>query len=315
MSTQESHNPTIFISHAGPDSDFARWIAESLGKVGIKAHLDQVEIKVGDNIVTWMNDAAEESDYLLLLLSPLSVDRYWVKVEWSNALMKEAALRRTFVIPAILPGLDDSKIPFLLSSKLYLDFREDTEKALLQLISRLKEDELVHRDLGSYPSPAPISMVKQVEKAFPDAQNTIEVIIHSNRFGRNFRLQVPANATPSYIMGMLRDVLHLKFSNIDEVVGVELSYTYYLKHNGEAITLNTPLEKAGVQNGDRLEFWIHVTLRDLIEDKEIGEKVFFHLYKIGLDQITDDIRRARKRAFSSAEIAHIASKFFAHVDV
>lgn len=167
--------------------------------------------------------------------------------------------------------------------------------------------------------------------------DTIEVIIHSNRFGRCFWLRVPADATSGYLMGMLRGTLNLKFSNVDETLGVELSYTYYLRHKGKAITLNTPLNEEGVKDGDRLELWIQVTLRDLIEDKEIkflpeGDKMMLHFRDINFNlkqlsddnrklknmvnwvQLLDDIRKARKRAFSSADIARIASQFFAHVD-
>lgn len=312
---------TVFLSHAVLDADFAMWIADSLDKVGINARLDQLEIKAGDNIVTWMNDAIGESDYLLLLLSPKSIDRYWVKMEWANALMKEAHLRRTFVIPALLTELQDSQIPDLLRARAYLDFRKDPDKAFLQLVSRLKEDKLTERELGRCPSPAPRNMVNYINKQFQDLEGTIEVLIHSNRFGRCFRLRVPNIATPSYLMAMLRDTLKLKYSNIDYNLGVELSYTYYLCHDGKAITLNTSLQDAGVCNGDRLELLIQVTLRDLLKNKDLlkakdllktkdNEQKIFLFSKM----FPDDVLKARKRAFSSSEIAQIASQFFAHVD-
>jgi len=309
-----SNHLSVFISHAGPDANFAQWLANGLEKTGIEARLDQLEIKAGDNIVMWMNDAIGESDYLLALLSPKSVDGYWVEVEWSNALMKEAHLRRTFVIPVILPDLADSQIPDLLRAKAYLDFRSDPEKEFLRLVSRLKDDQLAERELGRAPSPAPRNMVDYIDKRSTAEIDSIEVIIHCNRFGRSFRLHVPSSATPSYLMGMLRDTLELKYSNVDHTLGVELSYTYYLRHKGNAITLNTSLHDAGVRDGDRLELWIRVRLRDLIEDKEIGGKMFFHLYSKSIDTITTDLKKARKRAFSSAEIARIASAFFKHVD-
>jgi hypothetical protein len=305
---------SVFISHAGPDATFARSLATGLEQVGIAARLDQAEIRVGDNIVTWMNDAIGESDYLLVLLSPESRDRYWVRMEWSNALMKEAHLRRTFVIPVILPGLQDSEIPEMLRAKAFLDFRIDRDAAFLKLVSRLKDDELAYRELGRLPSPAPRNVVEHIETHLPTDGTTIEVIVHSNRFGRSFRIRVPTVATPSYLMGMLRDTLHLKFSNVDNELGVELSYTYYLRQNGQAITLNTTLADAGVKDGDRLELWIRVTLRDLVEDKDIGDEVFLRLYRADLSTMTDELRNARKRAFSSAEIARVASQFFEHVD-
>jgi len=288
-------------------------IADGLERCGIHARLDQVEIRAGTNVIMWMNDAIAESDYVLLLLSPCSQGRYWVETEWSNALMKEADLRRTFVITAVLPGLEDDGIPILLRSRSYIDFRKDQESALLKLISRLKDDDLVCRDLGRNPVPAPASMQARVSKAYSDRESDIEVVIHSNRFGRSFKLRVPATATPSYVMGMLRDELKLKFSNVDTVLGLELSYTYYLKHKGEALTLNTPLSEAGVQDGDRLEFWIRITWRDLIEDKEIGEKMLRDLYQVQMDRAAP-IVSARRRALSSAEIANVANRFFADVD-
>jgi hypothetical protein len=123
-------------------------------------------------------------------------------------------------------------------------------------------------------------MQGRVSKAYTADPSDLEVLVHSNRFGRSFRLRAPETATPSYLMGMLRDELNLRFSNVDPAIGVELSYTYYLKHKGVAITLNTPLREAGVRNGDRLELWIRVTLRDLIEDKDVGEKVLHDLYMV-----------------------------------
>jgi hypothetical protein len=228
--------------------------------------------------------------------------------------MKEADLRRTFLVPALLPGLAEADIPPLLRPKAFVDFRTDNEAAFLKLVSRFKDDQIVARDLGRLPTPAPTNMVDEIETAFPDDAERIEVVIHSNRFGRNFRVRVPKAATPTYLLGMLRHALKLKFSNVDNDLGVELSYTYYLRHNGEAISLNTSLESAGVGEGDRLELWIRAKLRDLIEDKELGEQVFFHLYRLDLNHLTDDVRQGRKRAFASAEIAGIASRFFAHVD-
>lgn len=214
----------------------------------------------------------------------------------------------------MLDGSCDSSLPITTDIQAFLDFRGDEDAAFLKLVSRLKDDELARRELGRLPTPAPRNVVEHIEKHLPVDGRAIEVIVHSNRFGRSFRLRVPTSATPTYLMGMLRDTLNLKFSNVDNELGVELSYTYYLHHNGQAITLNTTLAEAGVKDGDRLELWIRVTLRDLVEDKEIGDKVFFHLYRANLSTITDELRKARKRAFSSSEIARIASQFFEHVD-
>lgn len=149
----EKSKPSVFISHAGPDKNEAFKLYKALQKVGINAHLDQEELHLGDNIVSWINNSVGESDYLLILVSEHSIGRYWVETEWSSALMKEADLRRTFVIPVVLPGIQDNQIPTLLRAKLFVDFRNDQESSLLQLVNRIKQDEQIACDRGKLPTP------------------------------------------------------------------------------------------------------------------------------------------------------------------
>jgi hypothetical protein len=68
---------------------------------------------------------------------------------------------------------------------------------------------------------------------------------------------------------MLRETLGLSFSNVDEKLQVELSYTYMLNHHGTGLVLDKSLKESGVQNGDALELWIGVTLRDRLEGKDL----------------------------------------------
>jgi hypothetical protein len=311
--------PAVFISHAGPDYKFAEELKDALSKVGIDAHLDQVELRVGDNIIRWMNDAASESDYMIVLLSPNSLGRYWVETEWSSALMKEADLRRTFVLPAILPGVKDGDIPFLLRAKAYIDFRVDVEGGLMKLINRIKQDMQVARDLARLPSPAPHEAQEQVLSKTEKDDELIEVIVHSNRFGRNFRFIVPSTATPSYIISLLRSTFNLKWNNIDEDLLVELSYTYSLRWRGNGLSLHTPLCELGIPNGTRLELWIQVTLTDLLEGKKVSrEEIHFCLSQFNierdLDKTTQRLLMLKDRSFTSAQIAQIAKKYFSHVD-
>jgi len=311
--------PVVFISHAGQDSEFAEKLREILSKVGINSHLDQVELKVGDNIIRWMNNAAGESDYMIVLLSPNYLGRYWVEIELSSALMKEADLRRTFVLPAILPGVKDEDIPFLLRAKAYIDFRKDIEAGVMKLVNRIKQDEQVARDLGKLPCPAPHEAQEQVLSGIEKDDELIEVIVHSNRFARNFRFVVPKSATPSYILSLLRSTFNLKWNNIDEDLLVELSYTYSLRYQGNELPLDTPLHELGIPNGARLELWIQVTLTDLLENKEISrETVFYCLTKFqierDLEKTTQYLLQFKDRTFTPARIAQIAKKYFSHVD-
>ena len=317
------NKPKVFISYASDDIDFAKWLFEALKKSGIEPLMDQIGIRFGDNFVSWINEKVGESDYMLTLLSPNSLNRYWVETEWSSALAKEAHLKRTFLIPSVLPGLEDDQIPSILKSKLYCDFRIDQEKAIYSLISRLKDDELIKKELGSFPVPATNAMVKIVDNSF-DLKDSelIEVYIYSNRFSRCFKLSIPHHCTPKFILNMIRNSLSLKYNNLDNDLLVELSYTYYLKHNNRSLTLSKTLLESGVKDGDRLELWIRVTLRDLLEnisnsDSDLSKEFHFKLsigFELDKIELQKLIREGSKRRFTSVMISEVASKFFKHVD-
>lgn len=338
--------PTVFISHAGPDADQAAELQEALTSVGIDARLDQIDLRLGDNVIKWMNDAATESDYLLVLVSANSAGRYWLETEWSAALAREADLRRTFVVPVILPGVEDKEIPFLLRSKLYLDMRVDREAALLQLVNFLKQDQQIAREHGRLPSPAPMSAQEELTHDFSECSEWLNVVVFSNRFARTFRFTLPAEATPSYVLSLLRTRLSLKWSNIDSDLMVELSYTYAIGFHGKHLPLDTPMRESGVTDGSLLELWIRVTLTDLLEKQgktqntaqwlegagktSLARACYFaacrtvmadrafssSLKEAAVKDETDRIMKLllSNREFTSAQIAMIAQRYFSHVD-
>lgn len=340
-----NQTPTVFISHAGLDTDCALELQKALCTVGINAHLDQVELRLGDNVIKWMNDAASESDYMLVLVSQNSIGRYWVETEWSAALAREADLRRTFVIPVILPGVDDKSIPFLLRAKIYLDMRNDREAAVIQLINQLKQDQQIARDRGRFPSPAPMEAQEDVIHDFRENQDWLKVIVCSNRFARTFRFDLPANVTPTYILALLQSKLNLKWNNIDSDLMVELSYTYSIVFNGKRLPLDTPIRESGVENGSKLELWIQVTLTDLLEKQTKNQNASIVLQEATMTEskiarylthaliirnrfaeetkheaaVEAGAERIMKllmvnRDFTGAQIALIAERYFAHVD-
>lgn len=248
MHENSPKEPMVFISHAGEDTGFAKWIAKNLRKAGIKARLDQLELESGDNIIAWMNKAISESDYLLVLLSSSSVQKYWVNREVESGIMKETDPKPMIVIPAVLSGLSDIEIPALLRPIKYIDFRKEKKDALSELISRLK------KDLSDKPS------VVAEETAEGDM---IEVIIHSNQLAIHTRLKVPTKAISSYLLRMLNDKVGLRFSTVDDDSGIEMLYTYSFNYDGEQIEPYDTLEKVGVKNGDSLKLIVHPALRNV----------------------------------------------------
>jgi hypothetical protein len=75
----------VFLSHSSKDKPFVRDLADALEAAGeIKVWLDEREIDYGENIVLKIADGLDVA-FVLLILSPDSVDSKWVKEEWTDA--------------------------------------------------------------------------------------------------------------------------------------------------------------------------------------------------------------------------------------
>ena len=112
----------VFISYNHQDREFVDKLAAKL--VEHKAHVwvDRWEIKVGESLLTKVQEALEDASALLVVLSEKSVQSEWCKRELNAGLMRELEEKRVLVLPV---RIDDCKIPPFLADKLYADFRTD----------------------------------------------------------------------------------------------------------------------------------------------------------------------------------------------
>ena len=67
----------MFISHAGEEKPFARELRKSLGTIGIRAFLDQVDLQGGDHAVGIMLHSAHKAPIGLAVLSPAFSRKVW----------------------------------------------------------------------------------------------------------------------------------------------------------------------------------------------------------------------------------------------
>ncbi|WP_370973439.1 toll/interleukin-1 receptor domain-containing protein [Amycolatopsis sp. cg9] len=96
--------------------------------------LDEWQIKAGDSIPNKVSRGIDECDYLLVLLSPISVGSGWVEREWSTKYWTEVESGEICVIPVLL---EDCAVPALLRTKKYADFRADYASGLEQIVDSL----------------------------------------------------------------------------------------------------------------------------------------------------------------------------------
>lgn len=106
----------IFISYARHDTAIADRVSEALAKADIPFQRDVLALKPGDDFIDWMSRSIEQATYLILLVSNASMASDFVGQEWRSALASG-----TLVIPV---RLDDTPVPALLRSVVYVDMRD-----------------------------------------------------------------------------------------------------------------------------------------------------------------------------------------------
>lgn len=124
----------VFISHSSKDKQFAKWLSIDLANAGHRPWLDEWEIRAGDSIPTQIGVGIEDCDFVLLLLSKTSTSSHWVEREWQAKYWKEVEENKVMVIPVLV---EDCKIPTLLQTKKYADFRQNYTDGLETLLASL----------------------------------------------------------------------------------------------------------------------------------------------------------------------------------
>ena len=138
----------VFMSHSSTDKDHARRLADTLQATGIKVWLDERELTVGDSLWDEIGHGIDESDYLILLISPRSVASSWVKRELNAGLATELTDGKKRVLPVVVEPTD---IPVFLRERLYCDLGADFELGVAALIRALGH-ETSPGGRGSYPA-------------------------------------------------------------------------------------------------------------------------------------------------------------------
>lgn len=109
---REHPGRAVFISYAHEDKGAARKLVDQLKDRGVRAWLDQDEIKVGDNIVNRIKEGLERCSSAVILLSHASMRRdRFISNEW--AAIRESCWRRPD-LPVVVLELEDVERPAFL---------------------------------------------------------------------------------------------------------------------------------------------------------------------------------------------------------
>ncbi len=118
MNTKDSH---VFISYSWRDKRFVERLCMSLKDSGVPIWIDKVEMKAGDSIQGRVEAAITNAEYVVVVLSPHSVNSTWVTEELRLAMTRQREEKLRLVIPILYK---DCLIPPFLRDRLCVDFRK-----------------------------------------------------------------------------------------------------------------------------------------------------------------------------------------------
>jgi hypothetical protein len=128
---------SVFISYSSEDSSFAKWLATSLRHRNIGIWLDQWEIRVGESLQERIGVALHKNDFMVVVLSPSSVNSKWVQKELAEAMNREIREKRVVVLPVIARTC---RIPVFLTDKKYADFTKESDSAFEALVTAIEQN-------------------------------------------------------------------------------------------------------------------------------------------------------------------------------
>ena len=138
----------IFISHANPDSSWAKRLYNDLKNVGHDVRVDLKELQLGTNSIAFMNEALGGAHTVLILHSNDTSTAKWQTREIDAATWQEIDQGR---IRLIVLRLDESLVPPLLGPKVYAQLTHQPIKTFLNafagiwsLPKRLTELQVLH---------------------------------------------------------------------------------------------------------------------------------------------------------------------------
>lgn len=125
----------VFISYSIRDQKFVTLLTEKLESDGIKVWSWDKKMSVGDSINDKINEALNNTEFFIVVLSKSSVNSQFVNFELSATIINEVSRNRNIILPVLI---EDCEIPFSLKDRFFLDFRYSFEESYQRLLKALK---------------------------------------------------------------------------------------------------------------------------------------------------------------------------------
>ena len=131
----------VFISHSSKDKSAARQLAHRLSEAGLKVWVPEDEILPGDNWAKKVGQALEDSDLMVVLITPHAFETEWLKEEIQYALTAEHYKGR--LIPVFLGSENETsaEVPWILRklNPVQIEGKEEDWQQVVEKICALAE--------------------------------------------------------------------------------------------------------------------------------------------------------------------------------
>jgi hypothetical protein len=139
----------FFVSYTGADQAWAEWIADQLEAAGHPVVLQAWDFRPGENFLLRMNQALEQAERVLAVLSAAYFGSAYATDEWTAALVRDPAGRDRLLPVRIAP----CELPPLIANRVYVDLVGlDEEAAAGKLLAGVVRGRA--KPPGRRPSPA-----------------------------------------------------------------------------------------------------------------------------------------------------------------
>ena len=127
----------VFLSHNAKDKPRVQALAKQLKDAGLRVWFDEWVIKPGDDIYLAIERGLEATRVQVLCLSPAALGSDWVTLERNTVLFRDPTNQGRRFIPLLLTDCD---LPDALKRFKYVDYREETEAALNEMLTACRPE-------------------------------------------------------------------------------------------------------------------------------------------------------------------------------
>jgi len=101
----------VFLSHATAQKPLVRALVQQWRQLGLSVFFDEDTIQPGEDVVTALDRACENSRHTVLLITPEAIASKWVDQEIKRGVYVDPAVLERRLIPVLLQPVDVSEIP------------------------------------------------------------------------------------------------------------------------------------------------------------------------------------------------------------